>query len=112
MVGKTAEENEARRPQQQRRADDEVRLQQRHFENRLKVEQRVELSGVPDHALAHRRAEQRQRHPPAIERIEKTFLERTARGGLRVLELLEQRRFAQRESDVNRDGNEDDRNQN
>ena len=49
-------------PEQQRDRDDVVRGGGVHLEDRLQVEQRVELSRVPDHALAGRGAEQRNQH--------------------------------------------------
>src|SRR4029079_15677154 len=62
LVGKRAEDDEERRAQQQRDRDQRVRGHAVHAKCDREEEQRVELPGVPDHALARRGAKQRQQH--------------------------------------------------
>jgi hypothetical protein len=53
-----AEDDEKRCSEEQRQRDDLVGSVERHLENRLQEDERVELAGVPDHRLPRRRAKQ------------------------------------------------------
>ena len=99
-VRQTPEENEQRSPECQRYRDTDVGSDERDLENRLQEEQRVELSRVPDHRLARRRAEQhREKDLPARPGAE-TLLDRRARRFACVLQNRKERRLPQANPDV------------
>ena len=69
----------------------------------LQEEQRVELARVPHHALSARGAEQREQHELQIAPLPETLRERRARVRAVRLHFDEQRRLGELEPDVDRD---------
>ena len=74
-------------------------------------EQRVELARVPDHALAGGGAEQREQHVLVVRIVEEALGQRRLRALALCLHLLEDRRLVQLEPDVDREHQQDERDQ-
>ncbi len=100
--------DEQRHPQQERDGDDVVRRGVVHLEDRLQIEERVELARIPDHALPCRGAEQRNEHPFQVGPLRERFLQRLGRDRTGPLDVLEDRRFLHLQPDVERNHDEHD----
>ncbi|MEY9294298.1 hypothetical protein ABH979_007372 [Bradyrhizobium ottawaense] len=81
------------------------------LQDRLQEEQRVELAGVPDDALAHHAAEQREQHELAVLPVAEGFGQRRLRALALVLHLLEDRGFIEAKPDPDRDAEQQHRDQ-
>ena len=88
-IGKPAEKHEQRRRDEQRRRNHQVRRYPWNLEHALHERQRIELSRVPDHALARGHAEQRQQYVLHVDGIGETLLERVGRSLSAGLQLGE-----------------------
>src|SRR5207248_4237297 len=111
-VREGAKNEEERRAEEQRDADEEIGGDEVELQITLDEEERVELSRVPDHALAGGGTEERQQHELVV-RIGEEAIAQGLLGALPLrLEPLEDRRLLQLEPDVDgdqeqRDGNEE-----
>ncbi|MGY3510032.1 hypothetical protein ACVIQY_003007 [Bradyrhizobium sp. USDA 3051] len=99
------------RPEQKRPGDQQVGGVAVDLEDRLQEEQRVELASVPDHALAHHAAKQRQQHELAVLPVAEGFRQRGLRALPLVLHLLEDRGFVEAKPDPDRDAEQQHRDQ-
>ena len=111
LVGQCAEHDEEAGAEQQRPGDQQVGGIAVDLQDRLQEEQRVELAGVPDHALAHHAADQRQDDDLGIAPVGEGFGQRSLRALALVLHLLEHRRFIQAQPDPDRDAEQHHRHQ-
>src|SRR5690606_38418829 len=111
LVRQRPEHDEKRRPDEERRGDDQIRRHRLDLQDLFEEEERVELPAVPDDRLTRRRAEQRQNDDLEIA----PFSERLGQRGLRELALRldfqERGRFLQLQPDVDGDREQDDREQ-
>ena len=108
-VGQPAEENEQRGPEQERRADQQVRVLVVELQRRRQEIERIKLAGVPHDALPRRRTEQRHQHQLRIAPARETFRQRRLRRFPLGLHLGEHRRFLELEPDVDRDRQQQNR---
>ena len=111
LVGKMGEEHIKRR-----RQEDDRDLQHVHglgidLEGPLQIELRVEKAGVPNHALRHHDAKQRQQHNFEIAPFEKTLGISALGGAAFGLELPEGWALFQLQPNPNRNRQESDRHQ-
>src|SRR5205085_11875033 len=108
-VGERAEDDEERRPDQERRSDHQLRGRGIDLELRGQEEERVELAGVPDDALAGGEAEQREEDDLAVLPLAERLGERRLRRLALFLHALERRRLVEAEADPDRDDQEEER---
>ena len=110
-VGQRAEHDEARRADQERDGDHDLRGDTRHFQGLGQEEQRVELAAIPHHRFAGGGAEQSQDRDLEVFPLAERFRQRPL-GLLAFLDhALEQRRFIELEPDPDRDREQDGREQ-
>ena len=108
-VRQLAEDDEERRPEGQSDRHEDVRRQPVDLERRLQKRQRVKLPRVPDDALAGGSAEECDEHVTEVDGISEALLERVLRRLSARLHLGEERRFAHLHPDVDRYGEQDER---
>ena len=111
LVGQPAEQDEEGRRQRQRDGDQDVGGRAVDLERLLEKEQRVELPGVPDHRLPRDRADQGDQHQPRVAPAPERLGQRRLRPLARRLHLAEHRRFLELHADVERDAEQQDRDQ-
>ena len=108
LVGQPAEEDEERRGEQQRGADEDIAGQVVELQRDGEEEQRVELAGVPDDALAGGGAEQGEQHVLVVRILEEAVAERRLGALALGLHPLEDRRLAQLQADIDGEEEQDD----
>src|SRR6185295_5966141 len=111
LVGQYAEHDEEAGTEQQRPGDQEVGGVTVDLKDRLQEEQRVELAGVPDHALAHHAADQGNEDELGVAPVGEGFGQRGLGALTLVLHLLEDRRFVQFQPDDDGHAEQDNRQQ-
>ena len=105
-IGERAEDEEERRADDEREPDQLIGVHEVELEVDEEEEQRVELAGVPDHALAGGGAEERERDVLVVRILEEAVAD-GRRGALAGgLHALKDRRFVQLEADVDGDRQE------
>src|SRR5262249_56996576 len=108
-VGQGAEDQEERRAENQRQANQEVRRDEVELQVDEDEEQRVELAGVPDDALPCRRTQQRQRHVLVVRILEEAVLQRRLAAFALRFHPAEQRRLVELQPDIDRHQEQRDR---
>ena len=103
LVGQRAEHDEEPGAEHQRPCDQQVGGIAVDLQNRLQEEQRVELTGIPDHALTHGAADQRQDDDLGIAPVGERFGQRCFRALALVFHLLKHGRFIEAQPDPDRD---------
>ncbi len=103
--------HEERRAGHERGGDQQVRRLEIELERVLEEEERIELARVPDDALAGGGAQECEQHDARVAPSREAFRERRAREPALRLHLDEDRRLLELEPDVDRNAEQDDRDQ-